>query len=65
MGIFQNTLKFLLGLNSTCYFSSVSRLTAKGQDSRDVAGTALLLPGSSKAKVYQREWHERDDLVKG
>lgn len=58
--ILQNKLKFSLGLNSTCYFSSESRLTAKGQDSRDAAGTSPLLPGSFKARIYQMKQHEHD-----
>lgn len=58
-------LKLLLGLNSTCYFSSESRLSVKGQDSRDMAGTAPLLPSSSKARISQMEQHACADLVRG
>lgn len=49
----------------TCYFSSESRLTVKGQDSRDMTGTAPLLPSSSKARLSQMEQHACADLVRG
>lgn len=32
---------------------------------RDVAGTALFLPGFSKARICQMEQHEHADLVRG
>lgn len=60
MDIFQNIIEIFIRFDGTCYFSSESRLTVKGQDSRDMAGTAPLLHGSSKARIYQMKQHERD-----
>lgn len=56
--------EIFIRFDSTYYFFSESRLTAKGQDSRDTAVTAPLLLGSSKARIYQMKQHEHD-LVGG
>lgn len=51
-------IEIFIRFYGTCYFSSGSRLPAKGQDFRNMAGTAPLLPGSSKARIYQMKQHE-------
>lgn len=59
-GHLSKYIEIFIRFDGTCYFSSESRLTVKGQDSRDMASTAPLLAGSSKARVYQTKQHECD-----